>query len=121
MGAILTGVFATASINPIFKDASGQPLPVGLIDGNGAQIINQLIAVAITIAMTVVGSYVLLKIVDLVIGLRVSEAGELQGLDISEHGEGGLLPVLIATPATTALGDITPATGSAASAFAGGD
>ena len=88
VGAILTGVFATAAINPIFKDAAGQPLPVGLVDGNAGQIVNQLIAVGITIALAGIGSFVLLKLVDLVIGLRVSEAAEIKGLDFSEHGEG---------------------------------
>ena len=119
VGALLTGVFATASINPIFKDASGNPLPVGLVDGNGGQIINQLIAVIITISLAVVGSFVLLKLVDLVIGLRVSEAGELDGLDISEHGE-GLIPDFGATPAVTVFDDLAQVT-SPASAFAGGD
>ena len=87
IGALLTGVFATRAINPIFKDAAGQPLPVGLVDGNPGQIVNQLLGVAVTIAFAVIGSYVLLKAVDLVIGLRVSEEGERQGLDLSEHGE----------------------------------
>ncbi|MGH9903277.1 MAG: ammonium transporter, partial [Pyrinomonadaceae bacterium] len=89
LGAILTGVFATSAVNPIFKDAAGNPLPVGLIDGNGAQIINQLIGVCLTIALAVVGSAVLLKFVDLVIGLRVSGDDEIQGLDLSQHGEDG--------------------------------
>src|SRR5829696_5003712 len=65
LGAILTGVFATKAINPIFKDAAGNPLPVGLVDGNGAQVLNQLAGVGITVALAVVGSLVLLKIVDL--------------------------------------------------------
>ncbi len=89
MGAILTGVFATSAINPIFKDASGHPLPVGLIDGHPGQIVNQLIAVGITIALAVIGTTVLLKLVDLVIGLRVNEEDEIQGLDLSQHGEEG--------------------------------
>jgi Amt family ammonium transporter len=99
VGAILTGVFATAAINPIFKDAAGQPLPVGLIDGNAGQIVNQLIAIGITIALAGIGSFVLLKLVDLVIGLRVSESAEIEGLDISEHGEGEVVPEFV--PADT--------------------
>ncbi|HEX7332803.1 MAG TPA: ammonium transporter [Pyrinomonadaceae bacterium] len=94
IGAILTGIFATRAINPIFKDAAGQPLPVGLVDGNGAQIVNQLIGVGITVVLATVGSFVLLRIVDAIIGLRVSEAAEVQGLDISEHGSDGAIPTL---------------------------
>lgn len=89
VGAILTGVFATKLINPVFKDAAGAPLPVGLVDGNPAQILNQLCAVGITVILAVAGSYVLLRIVDLTIGLRVSGEDEVQGLDLSQHGEGG--------------------------------
>ena len=116
VGAVLTGVFATAAINPIFKDAAGQPLPVGLVDGNAGQIVNQLIAIGITIALAGIGSFVLLKIVDLVIGLRVSEADEIKGLDVSEHGEGELLPEFV--PAETFAPAPTPVRAFAA---AGGD
>ncbi|MCU1268554.1 MAG: ammonium transporter [Acidobacteria bacterium] len=89
LGAILTGVFATKLINPVFKDASGNPLPVGLVDGHAGQIVNQLIAVGITIALAVIGTIVLLKLVDLIIGVRVNEEEEIQGLDLSQHGEEG--------------------------------
>jgi Amt family ammonium transporter len=116
IGAILTGVFATSAINPIFKNAAGEPLPVGLVDGNGGQIINQLIAVAITIALTSIGSYVLLKAIDLAIGLRVSEEAELQGLDISEHGELGHLAEIPAV-----FGGLAEVETKAAAAFASGD
>jgi len=94
IGAILTGVFATRAINPILKNAAGDPLPVGLVDGNHVQILNQVIGVGITIGLAVVGSFVLLKIVDVVIGLRVSEAHEIQGLDLSEHGSEVMIPEL---------------------------
>lgn len=86
-GAILTGVFATSAINPIFKDASGNALPVGYVDGNPGQIINQLIAVALTVLFAGAASFVILKFVDLTIGLRVSEIEETSGLDASQHGE----------------------------------
>lgn len=86
-GAILTGVFATSAINPIFKDADGNALPVGLIDGNGMQIVNQLAGIGISIALAIVGTLVILKFVDLVIGLRVSETEETVGLDATQHGE----------------------------------
>ena len=86
-GAIMTGVFATGAVNPIFKDAAGNPLPVGLIDGNAAQVVNQLIAVGLTVAFAAFGSFVILKLVDVFIGLRVSEEGESVGLDATQHGE----------------------------------
>ena len=89
IGAVLTGVFATRAVNPIFKDAAGNPLPVGLVDGNAGQIVNQLIGVGITIGIAVIGSYIPLKVVDLLIGLRVSEEEEIRGLDLSQHGEDG--------------------------------
>ena len=89
LGAILTGVFATKAINPIFKDAAGNPLPVGLVDGHAAQVLNQLIGVGITIAVAVIGTIVLLKVIDVVIGLRVTGEEEIQGLDLSQHGEEG--------------------------------
>jgi Amt family ammonium transporter len=103
IGAMLTGVFATNAINPIFKDAEGNPSPVGLVDGNGAQIVNQLIGVCLTIALAVIGSYVLLKIVDLVIGVRVSEEDEIQGLDLSQHGEDGYALEFDLIPAGTVM------------------
>jgi Amt family ammonium transporter len=89
LGAILTGVFATRAINPIFKDAQGNPLPVGLIDGHGVQILNQLIGIGITIALAVAGSFLLLRLVDWLVGVRISEEDEIEGLDLSQHGEEG--------------------------------
>ena len=89
LGAILTGVFAVAAVNPIFKDAQGNPLPSGLLEGNAHQLLNQLVGVAISWGLAIVGTLVILKIVDMVIGLRVSEQEELQGLDLSQHGEEG--------------------------------
>jgi Amt family ammonium transporter len=76
-GAILTGVFA-------INEYGGTS---GLIEGNGAQLINQLIGVGIIVAYDVVVSLILLKIIDLVIGLRVSEEVERDGLDLALHGE----------------------------------
>jgi Amt family ammonium transporter len=89
LGAVLTGVFASSLINPIFKDANGNVLPSGLLEGNAHQVINQLVGVAIAWVLAIVGTLVLLKIVDAVIGLRVSEEQETQGLDLSQHGEEG--------------------------------
>jgi Amt family ammonium transporter len=81
LGAILTGVFAVGAIN------AGKS---GLIEGNARQLLNQVIAVAISWAIAAVGSWVLLKIVGVLVGgLRVNEEQEYEGLDLSQHGESG--------------------------------
>lgn len=79
IGAVLTGVFAVASVN-------GQS---GLIDGNAGQLLPQVIGVAITWVGAGIGSLVLLKIIDATMGLRVSAETELSGLDKVLHGEAG--------------------------------
>lgn len=89
LGALLTGVFAAATVNPIFKDAQGNPLPSGLLEGNAHQLLNQLVGVVVSWVIAIVGTLVILKIVDMTIGLRVSEEEEVQGLDLSQHGEEG--------------------------------
>jgi Amt family ammonium transporter len=89
LGALLTGIFAASAVNPIFKDAQGNTLPSGWIDGNAHQLLNQCIGIAIAWALAIVGTLVILKIVDVTIGLRVSEEQEVQGLDLSQHGEEG--------------------------------
>jgi Amt family ammonium transporter len=87
LGALLTGVFATVAVNPVFKDATGRALPVGAIDGNAHQVINQAVAVSLAWVIAAVGTTVILKIVDLTIGLRVSDIEESVGLDLTQHGE----------------------------------
>jgi Amt family ammonium transporter len=89
LGALLTGVFASSAVNPIFKDAQGNTLPSGLIEGNAHQIVNQIVGIAISWVLAIVGTLIILKVVDMTIGLRVSEADEIQGLDLSQHGEEG--------------------------------
>jgi Amt family ammonium transporter len=89
LGAILTGVFAVSAVNPIFKDARGNATASGLLEGNAHQLLNQLVGVAIAWALAIVGTLVILKLVDVTIGLRVSEEDEVQGLDLSQHGEEG--------------------------------
>ena len=89
LGALLTGIFAVSAINPIFKDAQGNPLPSGLLDGNAHQLLNQMVGVLIAWVLAIVGTLAILKLVDLTIGLRVSEDDEVQGLDLSQHGEEG--------------------------------
>ncbi len=89
VGALLTGVFAVRAVNPIFKDAQGNALAVGLIDGNARQVLNQCVAVLIAWGLAIVGSLIILKVVDVLVGLRVPEEHEVQGLDLSQHGEEG--------------------------------
>jgi Amt family ammonium transporter len=89
LGAILTGVFAVRAINPIFKNAQGTATAVGLIDGHPSQVLNQLAGVAIAWVLAAVGTLVILLAVDWAMGLRVSEEEEIQGLDLSQHGEEG--------------------------------
>ena len=89
LGAILTGVFAVKAINPIFKNAQGTTTAVGLIDGHPTQVLNQLVGVVIAWLLAVVGTLVILKVVDLAVGLRVAPEQEIQGLDLSQHGEEG--------------------------------
>ena len=89
LGAILTGIFASSSINPIFKDAKGNPLPSGVVEGNWHQLLNQMVGVGIAWGLSIVGTYLILRVVDGVIGIRVSPAAEVEGLDITQHGEEG--------------------------------
>jgi Amt family ammonium transporter len=77
-GAIATGVFATSAVQESYK---------GLIDGNPGQIGIQLVAVAATIGYAVVGTFVIIKVVGALLGLRVSVASEEAGLDLAVHGE----------------------------------
>jgi Amt family ammonium transporter len=83
LGAVLTGVFAT-------KAVAGGTDNLGLIDG-GTVLVNQVVAVAVTWALAIVVTFVLLKILDATMGLRVSRDEEIEGLDLSQHGEEGYI------------------------------
>ncbi len=85
MGAILTGLFAKSAINPIF----GAGKATGAFEGNVKQLGNQLVGVGIAWCLSIVGTLVILFVVDKVIGLRLSEDDEREGLDLSQHGEEG--------------------------------
>jgi Amt family ammonium transporter len=85
LGAILTGVFATQAINPAF----GKGVATGAMDGHWGQIGNQAVGVAIAWVISIIGTLVLLFVVDKVIGLRVAAEDEHEGLDLSQHGEEG--------------------------------
>jgi len=82
VGALLTGVFATRAVNDL---RSGKAM--GLVDGDSGQVVNQLIAVAISWALAAVGTLIILKICDAVLGVRVDVNQETEGLDLSQHGE----------------------------------
>ncbi|MBI1910578.1 MAG: ammonium transporter [Deltaproteobacteria bacterium] len=75
-GTIATGLFASIGAT-------------GLFYGNPAQLVNQLIGAGVTIVLAVVGTYVILKAVDLAVGIRVATEEEIQGLDITQHEESG--------------------------------
>ena len=87
LGALLTGVFATNLINNAPID--GKVIPLGLVDGNPGQILNQAVGVLIAIALATVGTFVILKVCDVLVGVRVDHDAEEQGLDLSQHGEEG--------------------------------
>jgi ammonium transporter, Amt family len=79
IGALLTGVFANVAVNPGGAD--------GLLYGNGAQFVEQLIGVVAALAYSAIVSFILIWVVDKTVGIRVSEDDELAGLDLSEHNE----------------------------------
>ncbi len=79
VGAILTGVFAVSAV--------GGEGHSGLIDGNAHQVWIQFLGTLATIAWSAIGTYVILKVVDMIVGLRVSKEVEVEGLDINLHGE----------------------------------
>lgn len=80
VGAVLTGVFATAAI-------TGADAPLGAIDGNWAQVGVQIKGIVVTIVYCGIGTFILLMLTRLFFGLRVSPQEEVEGLDISLHGE----------------------------------
>ncbi|HZV05353.1 MAG TPA: ammonium transporter [Gemmataceae bacterium] len=84
MGAILTGLFATKEVNDVWNGKA-----LGWVDGNAAQVLNQAAAVAVSWALAIVATLVILKICDLVTGVRADAADEVEGLDLSMHGEEG--------------------------------
>ncbi len=83
LGALLTGVFCTTAVSGI---AEG-----GLLDGNVTLFRNQVIGVVASAAMALVGTFILIKILDVTIGLRVTDEEEIRGLDITQHGEEGYI------------------------------
>ena len=85
IGAVLTGVFATSQVNTGYGDA------LGIIDGNYKLIVGQVVAVLVTVVYAGVVSFIILKVLDKTMGLRVDDDAETRGLDLSEHGEEGYI------------------------------
>jgi Amt family ammonium transporter len=81
-GAIGTGIFAVAAVGGVN----------GLIGGNPEQLVIQIIATGVTVVFAAVGTFIIIKIIDVVIGLRVTEDDEEAGLDVSVHGETAYVP-----------------------------
>jgi len=79
LGALLTGVFAVAAVGGTGK--------AGLIDGNPGQVLTQAEGILVTLLWSGIASFVILKAIDLTIGLRVSKDVEIEGLDLALHGE----------------------------------
>jgi Amt family ammonium transporter len=84
IGTLLTGVFATAAVS-IGPDAPAGNS--GLLDGNPGQVLIQLYGIAATIAWSAVWTFILLKVIELIVPLRVTKESEIDGLDLSQHGE----------------------------------
>ncbi|KYC35209.1 ammonia channel protein [Scytonema hofmannii PCC 7110] len=79
VGAILTGVFATTTVNSAGKN--------GLLYGNPGELLVEIVAIVVAYVFAGVGTWIILKILDATVGLRVKEEEEFQGMDINEHGE----------------------------------
>lgn len=96
-GALLTGVFATKAANPAGAD--------GLLAGNPAQVLVQLVAVAAGAAIAAIGTIGILALLKATVGLRAGVRQELAGLDLSEHGEEAYFGTGILTTPGVALGE----------------
>ena len=82
-GTLLAGVFATAAVSA----SPGVPGLAGLIDGNPGQVLTQLYGIGVTIVWVGIMTFILLKIIGLMVPLRVGQQQEVEGLDITQHGE----------------------------------
>ncbi len=89
LGAILTGVFATVEAADYGLISKGEP--VGLVDGNPRLLLGQIVAVLASWVLAAVATFIILKVLDATMGLRVSKEQEMQGLDVSQHGEEGYI------------------------------
>jgi ammonium transporter, Amt family len=90
IGCTLTGFLATNQVNDALKLPNGSPAPLGWIDGNSAQVLNQLMGAGIAVVVAVVGTLIALKLTGLVSTIRMPERDEIdEGMDLSIHGEEG--------------------------------
>jgi Amt family ammonium transporter len=90
LGAVLTGVFATTHVNPDAADGLFYSIFYGS-EGGTSLMIGQIVAVIATWVFSLIGTFIILKGLDLTMGLRVSQEEETQGLDLSQHGEEGYI------------------------------
>ena len=83
LGTLLCGVFAVAALS----DAPGTPGTAGLLEGNSGQILIQLYGIGVTAVWSGVATFIILKVIELMVPLRVSQQSEIEGLDVTQHGE----------------------------------
>jgi Amt family ammonium transporter len=84
LGTLLTGVFAVGALSATTESPAGMQ---GLLEGNARQVVIQLYGIVVTLAWAGVVTWVLLKVIDLMVPLRVTQQQEVEGLDITQHGE----------------------------------
>jgi Amt family ammonium transporter len=83
LGTLLCGVFAVAALS----DAPGTPGTAGLLEGNGGQVLIQLYGIVVTAVWSGIATFIILKVIELIVPLRVSQQSEIEGLDVTQHGE----------------------------------
>src|SRR5262245_22432809 len=83
-GTLLAGIFATAAVSMSPETPAGNP---GLLEGNPGQVLIQLYGIGATLAWSGGVTFILLKLIELIVPLRVSKQNEIEGLDLTQHGE----------------------------------
>ena len=96
MGALVTGIFATPEVNPNLGLRTAAPLNAATQNGLAQLVghslwLEQLKAIAVALALAIVGSVIIAAVVNAIIGLRIAPEVERQGLYINEHGEEGYI------------------------------
>src|SRR5262249_37861863 len=115
--AMLTGVFSNSVVNTVYKNPPGRARPGGFVESIPQQGLNHMIASLIAISLAVVGSFIILKVVELIVGVRVTGEDEVTGLDLSQHGEEGYnLDLDVVSSSQPAIGYAEPAFSAAANA-----